>query len=172
MFARTRAKTRPGKHRQAQVDGCGIERVDRFGERHGKSIVDIQPTRRGNEPLCEVGVQPPVAARVGVGERVARDLAANPQMIELAALRSRAGFDVAQALAIGQLREGHAQVLIEAREALDLVLGLVARDAATKRVQRQVLHQLRENRLARVHRRPRRLPEAQGRQTGARRSSR
>ena len=53
-------------------------------------------------------------------------------MIELRALRPQARLDVAQALAIGQLRERHRQVLVEAGEPLDLVLAVVARYAAVK----------------------------------------
>jgi len=67
-------------------------------------------------------------------------------------LHTQTRFDVAQALAIGQLREGHAEVLIETREPLDLVLAGIPRDAAVKRVQRQMLHHLREYELAQVHR--------------------
>ena len=67
--------------------------------------------------LREVGVDAPVAHRVGIGQGVARDAAANAHVIELARLRSQTRFDVAQALAIGQLRERHAQELIEAGEA-------------------------------------------------------
>ena len=48
--------------------------------------------------------------------------AADTQVIELARLRTQTRFDVAQALAIGQLRKRQAQILIEAGESLDLVL--------------------------------------------------
>ena len=48
--------------------------------------------------------------------------AAKAEVIELRALRPQARLDVAQALAIGQLRERHRQVLVEAGEPLDLVL--------------------------------------------------
>ena len=58
---------------------------------------------------------------------VLRETAANPQVIELGLLRAQARFDVAQALAISQLREGHAEKLVEARERLDLVLAATAR---------------------------------------------
>ena len=51
---------------------------------------------------------------------------ANPKVIELGVLRAQTGFDVAQALAIGQLREGHAQELIQAGERLDLPLARIA----------------------------------------------
>ena len=75
-----------------------------------------------NQTLSEARVDAPVARRVGVGQRVAGDGAANPQVIELGGLRSQARLDIAQALPVGQLRKGHAQILIETREALDLVL--------------------------------------------------
>src|SRR5579864_1256579 len=84
--------------------------------------------------------------------RVARHGAAKSQVIELGTLHTQTRFDVAQALAIGQLREGHREVLVETREPLDLVLAGIAHDAAMKRVQRQMLHHLREHELAQVHR--------------------
>lgn len=50
---------------------------------------------------------------------------------------------------------GHAQELVEARKPLGLPLSGIARDDATNGVQRQMVHDLRENQLARVHdRRP------------------
>jgi hypothetical protein len=52
---------------------------------------------------------------------------------------------------IGQLGERHAQVLIEAREPLDLVFAGIARNAAMKCVQPQMIHHLRENIFAQVH---------------------
>jgi hypothetical protein len=67
-------------------------------------------------------------------------------------LHTQTRFDVAQALAIGQLREGHAKVLVETRESLDLVLARIAHNGSVKRVQRQMLHHLREHELAQVHR--------------------
>ena len=64
----------------------------------------------------------------------------------------KAGFDVSQALPVGQLREGHRVELIEARERLDLVLAAVAPNATAKRAEWQVLHHLRKHVLALVHR--------------------
>ena len=51
-----------------------------------------------------------------------------------------------------QLRECHRQVLVEAREPLDLVSTCIARHAAVERGKWQVLHHLREHVLALVHR--------------------
>jgi hypothetical protein len=50
-------------------------------------------------------------------------------MVELRGLRSKTRLDISQTLSIGQLGEHHAQILIETREALDLVLPGVARRA-------------------------------------------
>jgi len=82
----------------------------------------------------------------------------NPSnVIELARLRAQARLDVAQAIAIGELRERHGQVLIEARERFDFVFAPVTRYAATKRRQRQMLHDLREHQLAYKHPCPQRV---------------
>jgi hypothetical protein len=66
-------------------------------------------------------------------------------VIELGFVRAQAHLDVAQALAPGELSEGHAQKLIETREALGVAVAIVPGHRATKGVQRQVLHELREN---------------------------
>jgi hypothetical protein len=65
-------------------------------------------------------------------------------LLDVIAVQAR--FDVAQTLAIGQLRERHRQILIEARERFDLVLAVVTRHTATKRRKRQVSHDLCEYR--------------------------
>src|SRR6516162_5788169 len=72
-------------------------------------------------------------------------------MVELRGLRTKAGFNIAQALAPGQLRECEAQILIEARKPLDPALAVVARHATTKRCQRQVLHKLGKDIMALMH---------------------
>jgi hypothetical protein len=64
---------------------------------------------------------------------------------------TQARFDIAQALAIGELSKGHDHVLIETTEPFGVALALVARDASAKGMQRQVIHQLRENEFARIH---------------------
>ena len=61
---------------------------------------------------------------------------------ELGALGAQTGFDISQTLAVGELRERHAQVLIETGKALDLVVAVIARDAATEAVHGKVIDQL------------------------------
>jgi hypothetical protein len=81
-------------------------------------------------------------------------------------------FDVAQALAIGQLGKGHAEILLEAGKALDLALPAIARDASAKRRQRHMLRDLREHQLASVHRCPPRVSFSQDRNSTRRASNR
>jgi hypothetical protein len=105
--------------------------------------------------LREVAVDAPITRRIGIGERIACNAARYPQVIKLGALSAQARFDVAQALTIGQLCEGHAQVLIKAGEPLDLVFTGIAGNAAMKCLKRQMIHHRRENKFAQVHPSPR-----------------
>ena len=52
--------------------------------------------------------------------------------VEPVLLRGQASFDVAQALAIAQLRKRHGAKLILAREALDVAIAMVELHAATE----------------------------------------
>jgi hypothetical protein len=53
---------------------------------------------------------------VGVSQIAPRDVPENAEMIEFGFLRAQTIFDVAQALAEGQLRKSHAQKLIQMRK--------------------------------------------------------
>src|SRR5450755_627506 len=76
---------------------------------------------------------------------------------------AQAGFDVAQALAIGELGKGHAQKLVPAGKTADLVVALIALDATAKLVRGNEIQQLREHRLAKMHGpRPPRMREKHG----------
>ena len=78
-----RAEWRPGKDRQTQVDGGRIERVDGILQVDAERFVGIEPPRDADQALREVAVDAPVARRIGVGQRVARNVAAKAQVIEL-----------------------------------------------------------------------------------------
>jgi hypothetical protein len=66
-------------------------------------------------------------------------------------LRSQIHFDIAQRLAISQLRKGHGKELIEASKVYDLVMPPVFRNASREGVKGQVVHGLSENEFAVVH---------------------
>ena len=59
--------------------------------------------------LGELRKDPPIMRLVCIGQRRARHFAAEPHVIQLALQRAQAGLDITQALAIGELREGHRQ---------------------------------------------------------------
>jgi hypothetical protein len=106
--------------------------------------------------LREVRLNPPVAHSIRVGHRVAGDsLAAKAQMIKFGGLRFETGFDVSQTSTPRQLCKRKTAKLVETGEVLDLMITTVARDTTPERMPRQMIHDLRENVLAGVHRRPR-----------------
>jgi hypothetical protein len=139
--------------RQAKIDGRGVQRVDRFLQVYAKGFVEIELARYADQALREVGIDPPIAHFVGIRQRAAGDAASNAHVVQLLALRPQARLDVAQTLAVGQLGERQAQKLLEAAEALDLVLAPVRRHTPAKCRQRQMLGQLCKNQLACMHER-------------------
>jgi len=109
-----------------QIDGRRVQRIDRIGQVDPQVLVAIESPRLRDQQLREIGIDPPVAGLVGIGQRAARDRAANPQMIEPAFLRAQAGYEVAQTLAEGQLRKGHAEKLVPTRKTPYPVVARVA----------------------------------------------
>lgn len=59
-------------------------------------------------------------------------------MVKLGRLAAQEGFDVAHTPPVGQLREGHAKILTQASKVLDLVLAVVTRHTALKRILPQI----------------------------------
>src|SRR5437867_8529276 len=107
------AKRDPGTQRQAKVYGGGIQRIHGVGQIHCQRFVRIKSPGDGNEGLSELVVNAPVARLVGIGQRAAADVAAYAEVVQLGGLCPQTSFDVAQALAIGKLRKGHAQKLVQ-----------------------------------------------------------
>jgi hypothetical protein len=91
-----RTERRPWKNRQTQIDGRYVERVNRLGEIQAKRLLGVQAARDTNQPHGEARVDTPIARRIGVGESVAGNGAANPQVLELCGLCSQARLDVAR----------------------------------------------------------------------------
>lgn len=68
------------------------------------------------EQLSKFGIDAPIAAFVGTGQRAARDLAANACVVQLLFKCSQTALDITQVFPDSQLRRGHAQKLIVARK--------------------------------------------------------
>jgi len=146
-----RTKRSPRKNRQTQIDRSRIQCVDRLRKIDTKWFVHVKWSSDSNQTLSEVGVDSPISNRIGVGQRVSRHRTAKAHVVELGGLTSQTGFDVAQTLAISQLRKCHAKKLVETSKVFDFVLSVVSSDTSAESGQRQVRHHLRKNKFARVH---------------------
>ncbi len=118
------AEPRPREHREAQAYGGGVQRVGGLGESHRKAVVGVgHPCRRPDQAHAGVGIDTPIAPLVGVGQGGTGNPATDAQVVKLGLMGEQAGLDVTQALAAGQLREGHAQELVEMWKGLGGIAG-------------------------------------------------
>ncbi len=141
----------PREQRQTQIDGGGIERVHGLIEFQAEGVVGVKTPGHADQHVREIGVDFPVPHLIRVGQRVARDGAANSAVIEFGRRGPQTGFDIAQALSKSQLGKGHREKLVPTRETLDFVVAVVALDATAKLVTRNKVHQLGKDRLAGIH---------------------
>jgi hypothetical protein len=146
-----RAKWRPWKQRQTQIDGGGVQRIDRVVQFQAQGFRGIQFPCNTNQRLSELAVHAPVAALVGIGQIAAREVAAQSQMIRLGRVRFETRLDVPQALAKSDLCKCHAQELVQATEGAHVEVAAILGHQTTKGVPRRKLHHLREDELACVH---------------------
>src|ERR1039457_56864 len=79
----------PREHREAKIDGGRIQRIDGLVEVECERIVCIEPPRDAYQLLCEVGIDAPVAHRVGISQGVAGDRTAENEMVEFGRLRTQ-----------------------------------------------------------------------------------
>ena len=141
----------PGEHGQAQVDGGGVQGIDGVIEFQPQVVLGIQGPGEADEGVGEVGIQAPVALLVGVGEGIAGDAAAQAQVVEFVLVCAQADLDIAQALAMGELGEGHAEELVEAGKGLDVAVAVIALDATAEGFHGQVGHDLGKDELTGRH---------------------
>ena len=135
---------RPGEYRQAQVDGRGVQRIDAVGQVHAEAFAGIEPSGLSDQPLGKLGVDTPIARLVGIRQRGTADRFAKPHVIELRRLCRQARFNVAQALAVGQLGERHDLIVRGAGQLAHAAVAVVARDNPVESAPGQKVHDLRE----------------------------
>jgi hypothetical protein len=147
------AKQRPGKQRQTQIYGGRIQRVTGVLQFDAEAVACIQGARLRYQALGELCVNTPIPCLVGIGKRRAFDIVTKPHVIALGGLRRQAHLDIAQTFAVGQLSKRHCAKLIGTVQRLHVTVAAMSRHDSGKRAPRQKIHQLREQRLANVHRR-------------------
>jgi hypothetical protein len=108
----------------------------------------IEPKSNQVRKVC---VNTPVARLIRIGQGVARNCTAKAHMIKLGWSQSKAGLDISQAFAVGKLSKSHCKELIPTGEALDLLIAVVSRDAFSKLVGWNKVHQLSKNRFPGIH---------------------
>ena len=145
------AKARPRKEGEAEVDGSGVEHVSHVLEFDPEVVVSVELTSGSNQNLSEVGKDAPISFLVGIGQCASRDVASDARMIELGLHRSKASGDVAQTLSIGELGEGHAVKLVEARERTYPAIASVSLNTLVELVLWEEIHQLGEHDSSDVH---------------------
>ena len=104
-----------------------------------------------DQDLGEVGIDPPVANLIGMSQGIAGDPAAKAHVIEKLLIAAKAGFDIAQTFAVGELGKGQAEELVPAGKRNEFVVALVPLDAFLKLVSGKEFHQLRENCFSHIH---------------------
>jgi len=82
------AELGPREQRQTQVDRRGVQCVEAVRQVHADRIVGIEWAGDADQDLREVGVDPPVVALVGIGQRGARHAATEAHVVQLAAHRA------------------------------------------------------------------------------------
>jgi hypothetical protein len=141
----------PRKQRQAHIDDRGIEGIGGLIESYTEIVLSIKTSGLFDEHAGEIGVDAPVPRLVGVGQRASRDMAADAGVIQTRTQRTQTGDAVAQTVAVGQLRESHAQELIPARKSSRAPIAAVATNTFAKLMDREVIDELIEDSSACVH---------------------
>jgi hypothetical protein len=120
-----------------QIDADRIERIERASD--------------CDQNLRKVGIDSPVASFVRIGQRRTRYLAAESHVVELAADRTEAGFNVAKTLAVGQLSECHRQILIPTGQIFQIATTTISVYPLLELLVGKELDQLREDGAPSVH---------------------
>ena len=141
----------PAKQIQAQVDGCGVERVGRGVQICGHGFVGVQATRFADQCLRQLRIDTPIPLLVGIGQGTAPNGATKPHLVKAIGAGAQTIDSVAQAVAKGQLTKGHAQELVPAGEAAEAFLTAEAIDASMKNFGMNQTHQLSKDRAAGIH---------------------
>lgn len=146
------AKRRPVEQAQAQIDGGGIQCVDRVLEIEPQVLVQIKLASTPDQNCSQVGPDSPVARLVGVCQGGAVNAVAKSHGVQLARVGSKSHFDVSKTLAPSQLGKSHDAKLLRASQAAYARVAAIARHDARKACPWNELHDLREQGLADIHR--------------------
>lgn len=141
----------PWKKRQRQVDGRGVERVDRVVQIQAKILARIERSGLLHQTLGEVLPDPPVSRFVGIGECGFCNRFGESKMIERLGPCVEAGRDVSQPIPGSHLRENHTGELLSESKMAERDSGLVSLYDAVERLTVDQVENLGENEASGVH---------------------
>ena len=116
----------PGEKRQTEIDGGRIQGIYRLFQFDAEGVRGVKFSGFRDEDLSEVGINTPIPVLIGIGQGVAGDLSPDAQMIKSGLGCPQTGLDISQTFPVGQLGEGHAEILVPAGEADHLVIAVVS----------------------------------------------
>lgn len=140
----------PRKHREAQVDGRGIDGIDHLFEIELVGIFGIQPTCLANENLSECFINMPVAELVSICQIGSCDVSSDAHGIKMSAV-AKTGFDIPQTLTECDLRESHRKELVASRHAFAGSRHRMQINAAIELLSMNQIGNLGENQTSGVH---------------------
>ena len=141
----------PREKRQRQVDGRGVERVDRVVQIQTKILARIERSGLFYQTLGKILPDSPISCFVGIGESGFCNKFGEPEVIECFGTGVEASSDVAQSISGSHLRENHAGELLSESKMADRDCGLVTLDYAVERLAVDQVENLGENEAAGVH---------------------
>lgn len=141
----------PGKKGETQVDGCGIQGVDRLIQAHSEYFPRIEFSSMGDKDLGKIAKDPPVPLLVCDGERVPGHLPPEPCVIKLGLQGSETCLDVSKTLSECKLSENQGQELVEATEFSKPMISPIAFDTLLELVSGKPIQDLGEHRPSFVH---------------------
>jgi len=148
------AKRRPLEQAQAQIDGGGVQCIDRILEIEPQVLVQIKFASTSDQNCGQVGPDSPVARLVGIGQGGAVNAVAKSHGVQLARVGSKSHFDVSKTLSPSQLCKSHDSKLLGASQAPHARVATIARHDSGKACPWNELHDLSKQGLADIHRKP------------------
>ena len=147
-----RPERRPLEQAQTQIDGTGIQGIDRVGQVQPQVLALVQFASPANEQGGDIRPDAPIPQLVRVCQRGAMHAVTQTHGIKFVGIGAQCGLDIAQAFAPGQLGEGQHPKLLGTSQPAHPGIASMAIDYAGKTRPRYKVHDLCEQRLADIHR--------------------
>ena len=145
------SEIRPREESQGQVDGRGVERVNRVADVEPEIFPGVERSSFAHEALGQILPEPPVALFVRIGQSGPGNRFAEAKMVKSLRPRIQAIDDIPQPFPPSQLGKSHADELLTTSKMSDARLRTVALHQAGKRLPMHQIEDLRKDVAASVH---------------------